>query len=50
VCNLDDISRLKYIPGIEGALVSRALFSKSIDLAEAIETAAPTIEPPADFQ
>ena len=50
VRNLDDISRLKYIPGIEGALVSRALFSKSIDLAEAIETAAPTIEPPADFQ
>ncbi len=41
VRSLDDIARLKYIPGIEGALVSRALFNKSVDLVEAIEMAQP---------
>ena len=50
VRNLDDIARLKYIPGIEGALVSRALFNKSVDLGEAIEIAKPEPAPIADFQ
>ena len=50
VRNLDDIARLKFIPGIEGALVSRALFTKAIDLGEAIETAKPEPAAIADFQ
>lgn len=50
VRDLDDIARLKFIPGIEGALVSRALFSKSVDLGEAIEVAKPEPMAVADFQ
>lgn len=45
VRKLDDIARLKFIPGIEGAFVSRPLFAKDLDLAEAIETA--KVEPAA---
>jgi len=50
VRSLDDIARLKYIPGIEGAVVSRALFNKSVDLAEAIEIAKPEPTILAEFQ
>ena len=50
VRSMDDIARLKYIPGIEGALVSRALFDKSVDLVEAIEIAKPEPTPVADFK
>jgi phosphoribosylformimino-5-aminoimidazole carboxamide ribotide isomerase len=46
----DDISRLAYIPNISGAIVGRALFRKSIDLAEALETAQAAHEPVAQFQ
>ena len=49
VRNLDDISRLTFVPGIEGALVSRALFNKSVNLAEAIDIAQPTPGPKADY-
>jgi phosphoribosylformimino-5-aminoimidazole carboxamide ribotide isomerase len=39
VRGLDDISRLKYVPKVAGAIVSRALFNKSLDLAEALSEA-----------
>lgn len=40
VHTLDDLSRLKYVPYVHGALVSRALFSKTFTLAEALAVAA----------
>ena len=46
----DDISRLAYIPNIAGALVGRALFRKTIDLAEVLEVAKAAHEPVAQFQ
>ena len=39
VKTLDDISTLKYLPNIAGAIVGRALFSKDISLTEAINFA-----------
>ena len=39
VRTLDDISRLKFASHISGALVGRALFNKSVDLAEALDEA-----------
>ncbi|MEP2717633.1 1-(5-phosphoribosyl)-5-[(5-phosphoribosylamino)methylideneamino] imidazole-4-carboxamide isomerase [Pseudophaeobacter sp.] len=45
----DDISRLKYIHNISGALVGRALFRKSLSLEEALEVAQPQPEPVAEF-
>lgn len=45
----DDISRLKYIPNIAGALVGRALFRKTVDLGEALALARPDAEPVAGF-
>ncbi|MEY8840829.1 HisA/HisF-related TIM barrel protein, partial [Cribrihabitans sp. XS_ASV171] len=50
VRTVDDISRLAYIPNISGALVGRALFRKSVDLAQALEMVRPAGEPVADFQ
>lgn len=50
VRSVDDISRLKYIPNIAGTVISRALFQKTVDLAEALEVAQPTPEAIADFQ
>lgn len=49
VKTVDDISRLKYIRNIAGAIVGRALFNRSIDLAEALELARPEAEPVAEF-
>ncbi len=46
----DDISRLKYVPNISGALVGRALFAKDLDLGEALELAQPVAEPKAELQ
>ena len=37
--SLDDISRLKYVPYVSGALIGRALFDRSVDLHEAIALA-----------
>lgn len=37
--SLDDISRLKYVPHVSGALIGRALFDRSVDLQEAIALA-----------
>lgn len=47
--SIDDIARLKYVPHVSGALIGRALFSKDIDLAEALEVARPDTEPRAQF-
>ncbi|WP_050929431.1 HisA/HisF-related TIM barrel protein [Aestuariivita boseongensis] len=47
---VDDIARAKYIPNISGVLVGRALFSRDLDLAEALAVAQPRPEPIADFQ
>jgi len=49
VRGVDDISRLKYINNISGALVGRALFRKSLTLEEALETAQPQTEQTAEF-
>lgn len=37
--SLDDLARLKYVPHISGAIISRALFNKSVDLGKAIALA-----------
>lgn len=50
VRSLDDLSRLKYAPGIAGAIVGRALFRKTVHLAEALELAQPAPEPVAEFR
>lgn len=50
VRSVDDIARLKYLYNISGALVGRALFRKTLDLAEALDVAQPGPEPVADFQ
>ncbi|UWQ92942.1 1-(5-phosphoribosyl)-5-[(5-phosphoribosylamino)methylideneamino] imidazole-4-carboxamide isomerase [Rhodobacteraceae bacterium M382] len=50
VRSADDISRLKYLPNISGALVGRALFRKTMSLEEALEVARPTPEAVAEFQ
>ncbi len=46
----DDISRLAYISNISGAIVGRALFRKTVDLAEALDVAKLAHEPVAEFQ
>ena len=46
---LDDLSRLKYLPYVAGALVGRALFDQSIDLEAALELAKPEVETRAKF-
>jgi len=50
VNSVDDIARAKYIPNISGVLVGRALFSRDVDLAEALSVAQPRPEPVAEFQ
>lgn len=50
VRGLDDISLLKYVPNISGAIVSRALFSKDLLLGDALAVAQPMPEPIAKFQ
>lgn len=37
--SLDDVSRLKYVPHISGAIIGRALFDRSVDLKEALAIA-----------
>ena len=49
VRGLDDVSRLKFVPNVAGALVGRALFAQDINLAEALEIAQPTPDPVAGF-
>jgi len=50
VRSVDDVARLRYIPNIAGALIGRALLSRDVDLAEALDIARPTPEPTAEFQ
>lgn len=38
--SLDDISRLKYVPFVSGAIIGRALFDRSVDLKAALDLAA----------
>ena len=47
--SLDDISALKYLYNISGAIVGRALFEGTFTLEEALELAAPSPEPIAAF-
>lgn len=49
VRKLDDISTLRYIPNIAGAMIGRPLFEKTIDLAEALEIARPEPGRTAEF-
>lgn len=49
VRSLDDISRLKYVPHVAGALVSRALFDRSLTLSETLAVAAAPLEELAEF-
>ena len=50
VQTVDDIARLKYLYNVSGALVGRALFRKTVDLAEALKVARPGPERVAEFQ
>lgn len=50
VRSVDDVARLKYVPNIAGTIIGRALFSRGVDLAEALQIAAATREPVAGFQ
>lgn len=47
--SLDDISRLKYVRNVSGAIVGRALLRKRFTLEEALELAAAPLEPTAEF-
>ncbi|MBV7397003.1 HisA/HisF-related TIM barrel protein [Mameliella sediminis] len=47
--SLDDLSRMKYVPHLAGAVVGRALFDKSIDLEQALEIVKPVPEERAQF-
>ncbi len=50
VDSLDDLSRLKYVPGIAGAIVGRALMKKTFSMQEALEIARPEYEETAGFR
>ncbi|MBO6603602.1 MAG: 1-(5-phosphoribosyl)-5-[(5-phosphoribosylamino)methylideneamino] imidazole-4-carboxamide isomerase [Roseicyclus sp.] len=47
--SLDDIARLKFVPHVSGALVGRALFDRSVDLAEALAVARAVRGPTPEF-
>lgn len=49
VRSLDDISRLKYVRNVSGAVVGRALFRKSFALRDALALAESAPEPQAEF-
>jgi phosphoribosylformimino-5-aminoimidazole carboxamide ribotide isomerase len=46
---LDDLSRLKYVPFVSGALIGRALFDGSINFEAALEVVKPEVEKRAQF-
>lgn len=50
VDTLDDISRLKYVRSIAGAIVGRALMGKAFSLEDALEIVRPEREARAEFQ
>ncbi|MDE0531230.1 MAG: 1-(5-phosphoribosyl)-5-[(5-phosphoribosylamino)methylideneamino] imidazole-4-carboxamide isomerase [Albidovulum sp.] len=45
----DDVSRLKYVPNVAGAIVGTALLEKTVELEEALAIAQPTPESKAEF-
>jgi phosphoribosylformimino-5-aminoimidazole carboxamide ribotide isomerase len=45
----DDLSRLKYVPSVAGAVIGCALFDGSFDFEEALEVVQPQIEKRAQF-
>ncbi len=47
--SLDDVSRLRYVQNISGAMIGHALFDRSIDLAEAIAVCEERAEAEAPF-
>jgi phosphoribosylformimino-5-aminoimidazole carboxamide ribotide isomerase len=47
--SLDDLSRLKYVPHVSGAILGRALFDRTIDLSDALALAAEPIGETAEF-
>lgn len=47
--SLDDLSRLKYVPSVSGALIGRALFDGSINFEAALDVAKPELETRARF-
>jgi len=40
--SLDDLSRLKYVPHVSGSIIGRALFDRSVDMADALAIAEET--------
>lgn len=50
VHSLEDLSNLRYTYAVAGAMIGKALFDKSIDLATAVALAAASREPVAPFQ
>tara|TARA_R110000796_G_scaffold86806_17_gene187769 strand:- start:1205 stop:1579 length:375 start_codon:yes stop_codon:yes gene_type:complete len=46
---LDDLSRLKYVPHVSGALIGRALFDRSIDIEDALKVVKSEVEIRAKF-
>lgn len=50
VASLDDVSTLRYLPNMEGVIIGRALFDRSIDLGDALAIARPAPEPVAPFR
>lgn len=50
VRHVDDVSRLKYVPNISGAIIGRALMSKDVNLVEALVIAQAEPEMVAEFQ
>lgn len=40
--SLDDLSRLKYVPHVSGSIIGRALFDRSVDIADALAIAEET--------
>ncbi len=49
ITEIDDVSRLQYVPHVAGTIIGRALFDRSVDLAEALKVAKPVAEPRAEF-
>jgi len=47
--SLDDLSRLKFVPQVSGALIGRALFDRSIGIEDALQIARPEIGSRAEF-
>ena len=47
--SLDDLSRLKYVPHVSGALIGHALLDRSIDIAAALKIVEPQVENLAKF-